>query len=198
MSNGEACGKSGFNWRGKCVVLGVTAGIAAYKSVSVASALTQAGAEVDVMLTPSACELIRPLTFAAVTRRDVHVEQWKTDRKPEHIALAERPDILVIAPCTANTMAKLAAGLADNLLTSVLLATKKPVLLAPAMNTGMWTARPTQRNLAMLRQDGYAFVDPVSGHLACGDSGAGRMSEPGDIISAMEEILQCADDARRC
>lgn len=177
-------------WRGKSVLLGVTGGIAIYKSVGLASRLVQAGADVDVVMTPAAREFVAPLTFAAITHRPVHENPWASDRKPEHIALAERPDLAVVAPCTANTMAKLAWGLADNLLTSVLLATDKPVLLAPAMNTGMWSAAPTQRNLRTLREDGYAIVGPGEGNLACGYSGTGRMSEPETILAAMEEVLR--------
>ncbi|MCC8109268.1 MAG: hypothetical protein LIQ30_09555 [Planctomycetes bacterium] len=176
-------------WRDKVILLGITGGIATYKSVALASRLTQAGACVDVVMTPAAMEFVQPLSFAAVTHRPVYHNPWHSDRKPEHIALAERPDLAVVAPCTANTMAKLAIGLADNLLTSVLLATKKPILLAPAMNTGMWTAGPTQRNLAVLRDDGRHIVGPGSGNLACGDAGVGRMAEPEDIMEAMAKIL---------
>lgn len=186
------------NWLDKHILLGVTGGIAAYKAATLASRLTQAGAQVDVVMTPSACEFIRPLTFAAVTRRKVHLTPWESERKPEHIALAEGPDIAVIAPCTANTLAKLATGIADNLLTSVLLATQKPVLLAPAMNTGMWTAAPTQRNLSLVQQDGYHIIGPGTGHLACGDAGSGRMSEPEEIIAAIENILLKTDEVPRC
>lgn len=180
------------------VLLGVTGGIAAYKAVALASRLNQAGCEVDVVMTPAAQEFVRPLSFAAVTNRKVHTDPWESDRKPEHIALAERPDAVVVAPCTANTMAKLVHGIADNLLTSVLLATKKPVLLAPAMNTGMWTARPTRRNLAVLADDGYAFVGPGTGHLACGDAGAGRMAEPEEIVRALAALLDDVARRRRC
>ncbi len=185
-------------WRGRRVVLGVTGGVAAYKAAALASRLTQAGAEVDVVLTPAAGEFVRTLQFAAVTRRPVHENPWHSDRKPEHIALAERPDILIIAPCTANTMAKLAMGIADNLLTAVLLATKKPVLLAPAMNTGMWTAAATRRNLATLRGDGYHVVGPETGNLACGDTGEGRMAEPEAIAEAALAVLAREDGKRRC
>lgn len=185
------------NWLDKHILLGVTGGVAAYKAVTLASRLTQAGARVDVVMTPAACEFIRPLTFAAVTRREVHMNPWEAERKPEHIALAERPDIVVVAPCTANTLAKLAAGIADNLLTSVLLAVRKPVLLAPAMNTGMWTAAPTRRSVVVLGDDGYYFVGPGAGHLACGDAGLGRMSEPDEIIVAMEMIMN-SEGRRSC
>ena len=176
-------------FRDKVVLLGVTGGVAAYKAVALASKLTQAGAAVDVVMTPAATEFVTPLSFAAVTHRKVHTNQWESDRKPEHIALAERPDIVVVAPCTANTLAKLAYGMADNLLTSVLLATKQTVLLAPAMNAGMWTAAPTQRNLATLKGDGYRFVGPGTGNLACGDTGIGRMAEPEAIIAAILELF---------
>lgn len=187
-----------FDWHDKTVLLGVAGGVAAYKTVMLASRLAQAGAQVDVVMTPAAEEFVRPLQFAAVTHRPVYMNPWHSDRKPEHIALAERPDIAVVAPCTANTMAKLAFGLADNLLTSVLLATKKPILLAPAMNTGMWTAPATQRNLQTLRNDGCAIVGPGTGNLACGDVGAGRMAEPADILAAMEDVLRQADKAKLC
>lgn len=184
-------------WRDKPVLLGVTGGVAAYKAAALASRLAQAGAAVDVVMTPAAQEFVTPLTFAAVTRRKVHVNPWESDRKPEHIALAERPDIAVVAPCTANTMAKLAGGIADNLLTSVLLATKKPVLLAPAMNTGMWTAAATKRNLRILAGDGLHFIGPGSGNLACGDAGTGRMAEPDEIFAAMRELLQTLESRRK-
>lgn len=187
-----------FDWRDRGVLLGVTGGVAAYKAVMLASRLAQAGALVDVVMTPAAEEFVRPLQFSAVTHRSVYMNPWHSDRKPEHIALAERPDIAVVAPCTANTMAKLATGLADNLLTSVLLATKKPILLAPAMNTGMWTSPATQRNLRTLREDGRAVVGPGTGNLACGDVGAGRMAEPAEIAAAMEELLQQNDNATLC
>ena len=176
-------------WKNKTILLGVAGGIAAYKAIALASKMTQAGAAVDVVMTPAAREFVTPLSFAGVTHRKVHFDPWEADRKPEHIALAERPDLVVVAPCTANTMAKLALGLADNLLTSVLLATKKPVLLAPAMNTGMWTAKATQRNFAAVQADGCRIVGPGTGNLACGDKGIGRMSEPDAIFAAIEQIL---------
>ena len=182
----------------KSILLGVTGGIAAYKAVALASKMTQAGAVVDVVMTPAAMEFVTPLSFAAVTHRKVYMNPWESDRKPEHIALAERPELIVVAPCTANTMAKLAYGLADNLLTSVLLATKKPVLLAPAMNTGMWTAAATARNVAALRADGCRFVGPCTGNLACGDSGMGRMAEPEDILAEVEAIFGELDARSRC
>lgn len=184
------------DWNGKTILLGVTAGVAAYKAVALASRMTRAGALVDVVMTPNAGEFVRALQFAAVTRRDVHETPWNSERKPEHISLAQRPDLVILAPCTANTMAKLAHGMADNLLTSTLLATKKPVLVAPAMNTGMWTALPTRRNLETLRADGYHFVGPASGNLACGDVGAGRMAEPEEIFAAAAALLEKPESPR--
>lgn len=185
-------------WQDKTILLGVTGGIAIYKSVGLASKLVQAGATVDVVMTEGATEFVRPLAFAAITKRTVHVNQWVSERKPEHIALAVRPDLAVVAPCTANTMAKLAHGIADNLLTSVLLATRKPVLVAPAMNDGMWDAKPTQRNYRTLVEDGYYTVGPGTGNLACGDTAIGRMSEPEEILAAMERVLREEEKKRVC
>lgn len=176
-------------WTGRTILLGVTGGVAAYKAAALASKLTQSGAYVDVILTPAAMEFVTPLLFAAITRRQVHFDPWQSDRKPEHIALAERPDLAVVAPATANTLAKIANGIADNLLTSTLLACRRPILLAPAMNPGMWAAPATRRNMEVLRRDGFYFVGPETGNLACGDKGVGRISEPADILLAMEELL---------
>ena len=171
-------------------MLGVTGGIAAYKAAVLASRLTQAGAAVDVVMTPAAREFIAPLTFAALTGRQVRYDLWEEDRKPGHIALAERMDLAVVAPATANTLAKIANGLADNLLTSAILAAKKPVLLAPAMNQGMWDAPATRRNLETLQADGRRLIGPDRGRLACGDNGTGRMAEPEDIIAAVRNWLE--------
>lgn len=175
---------------GTKILLGVTGGVAVYKTVGMASRLVQAGAEVDVVMTPGAMEFVTPLMFASITHRKVYFDMWEPDRRPGHIALAERPDLIVLAPVTANTMAKLAHGIADNLLTCSLLATRKPILLAPAMNKGMWEAPATRRNLEILAGDGYRFVGPAAGNLACGDVGVGRMSEPEEILSAMAAMLE--------
>lgn len=182
-------GKSVDKWQGKQILLGVTGGVAAFKAVAMASALTQMGAAVDVAMTPAAREFVTELQFAAVTRRQVHIDPWVSDRQPEHIALADRPDLIVVAPATANTIAKIAHGLADNLLTSVILATRKPVLLAPAMNVGMYANPATRDNIETLRRRGYHLVGPNAGYLACGYEGQGRMAEPGEIIAAMDGIL---------
>ncbi|MDR0361311.1 MAG: hypothetical protein LBJ46_01270 [Planctomycetota bacterium] len=177
-------------WRDRPVVLGVTGGVAIFKIVGLASRLTQLGAAVDVVMTPAAAEFIRPLMFGAVTGRRVYLDQWDmSERRPEHIGLAERPDIVVVAPATANTLAKMVHGVADNLLTSVLLATRKPVLVAPAMNVAMWNAPATAENLAVLARRGVRSIGPVSGYLACGYVGEGRMIGPDGILAEMEAML---------
>lgn len=174
---------------GKRILLGVTGGVAAFKAVALASSMAQAGARVSVVMTEAAEHFITPLQFASVTANPVYTDLWTSERKPGHIALSDDTDLAIIAPATANTLAKLAHGLADNLLTGVLLAYPGPVLLAPAMNTGMWNAPAVQRNVAILRADGRHFVGPDVGHLACGASGTGRMAEPEDIFAAAAAVL---------
>ena len=176
---------------GKHVVLGVTGGIAVYKACEVVSRLRKLGAAVHVIMTKNATEFVQPLTFETLSNHPVvtdtfaRPETWEV----EHIALAKRADVFVIAPATANIMAKMACGIADDMLSTTVLATKAPVLVAPAMNTGMWTAEVTQRNVETLRSRGVHLVGPDSGMLACGDSGAGRMSEPPAIVDAIIELL---------
>ena len=179
---------------GASILLCATGGVAIYKAVGLASRLAQRGAMVDVVMTRAAKRFVTPLMFSAVTLRDVYCNPWREGgRGPEHIALAERPDLAVVAPATANTLAKIAHGIADNLLTSVLLATRKPVLLAPAMNAGMWEAPATRENMETLAGRGYRIVGPDSGRLACGHVGWGRMAEPDAILAAIE---QCLGEAR--
>lgn len=176
---------------GKHVVLGVTGGIAAYKACEVVSRLRKLHAEVDVIMTENATRLVAPLTFETLSNRPVcvdtfsRVESWDV----KHISLAQKADVMLVAPATANMMAKLAHGIADDMLSTTLLATKAPILLAPAMNTGMWTADATQENLQTLLKRGVQIVGPGSGFLACGDTGAGRMSEPVEIVEAVKAIL---------
>ncbi|MDD6040532.1 MAG: bifunctional phosphopantothenoylcysteine decarboxylase/phosphopantothenate--cysteine ligase CoaBC [Clostridia bacterium] len=176
---------------GKHVVLGVTGGIAAYKACEVVSRLRKLHAEVDVIMTQNATRLVQPLTFETLSKRPVcvdtfaRVESWDV----KHISLAQKADIMVVAPATANLMAKLAHGIADDMLSTTLLATKAPILIAPAMNTGMWTAAATQQNLQTLTSRGVKTVGPGSGFLACGDTGSGRMSEPVEIVEAIQSIL---------
>lgn len=176
---------------GKTVVLGITGGIAAYKACELCSRLRKAGAETYVIMTKNACQFVAPLSFETLTNHPVvtdtfaRPETWEV----EHVALAKKADIFVIAPATANIMAKMVCGIADDMLSTTVLATKAPVLVAPAMNTGMWENAATQANVETLKKRGVHFVGPEGGFLACGDSGAGRMSEPADIFEAICHIL---------
>lgn len=182
-------------WVGRTVVLGVTGGIAAYKAAELASAMRQRGAAVEVIMTRSACEFVTPLTFRELTGREVHLELFAPPARMEvqHVALAERADLVAVVPATANTIAKAAHGTADNLLTSVLLATRKPILMAPAMNVGMYEHPATQANLAALRERGVTLVGPVSGRLLSGAIGLGRLAPLEEIFFGIERILSPAD-----
>ncbi|MEA3375110.1 MAG: bifunctional phosphopantothenoylcysteine decarboxylase/phosphopantothenate--cysteine ligase CoaBC [Chloroflexota bacterium] len=176
------------------ILLGITGGIAAYKACSLASHLTQAGAQVDVVMTEAATRFVAPLTFEALTGRPAYTSLWRTsgDGLPTHIAhvgLAHAADLLVIAPATANTMAKLAQGVADNLLTTLALAARCPLLLAPAMDVGMWGHPATQANVAALREWGVTFAGPARGRMASGLEGEGRMVEPDEILGHVRRVL---------
>jgi len=164
---------------GRHVVLGVSGGIACYKSCTLARQLSQDGAEVDVVLTPSAAEFVRPLTFEALTGRPVLTSLWQRDRALAHIGLAKEPDLVIVAPATANVLARAAMGLADDLLTTLLLVRTGPVLAAPAMNDAMYAHPATRANVKTLAERGWHFVGPDIGPLAEGPSERpGRMSEP--------------------
>ncbi len=181
---------------GKTVVLGVTGGIAAYKSCEVVSRLRKQGAQVFVIMTKNACQFVAPMTFETLSNNPCvndtfeRPERWEV----EHVALAKKADLFLIAPATANIMAKMAHGIADDMLSTTVLATKAPVLLAPAMNTGMWTNEATQENLRILKARGVMTIGPEGGLLACGDVGAGRMSEPVDIVSRCVKLLSVQHD----
>lgn len=176
---------------GKNVVLGVTGGIAAYKACELTSRLRKAGAQVYVILTKNACQFVSPLTFETLSNHPAVTDTFArpTTWEVEHIALAKRADVFVIAPATANIIAKMAHGIADDMLSTTVLATRAPVLVAPAMNTGMWTNAATRENVETLRRRGIRFIGPEAGFLACGDEGAGRMSEPEAIFGAVRDIL---------
>ena len=184
------------NLTGKNIVLGVTGGIAAYKSAEVVSRLRHLGANVHVIMTKNATEFVAPLTFRTLSANPVvtdtfaEPEEWNV----EHVALAKLADLFAIVPATANILAKMACGIADDMLSTTLLATKAPVLVAPAMNTGMWTAEATRRNVETLRNRGVEFIGPDSGVLACGDAGAGRMSEPQEIVNRIVELISGKQD----
>lgn len=171
----------------KKILLGVSGSIAAYKSCELIRLLVKRGDEVTVVMTKAATEFVTPLTFQTLSRNPVFVDQFAppVSWKPEHISLAEAADLVVVAPATANIIAKMRCGLADDLLSSVLLATRAPIVVAPAMNTGMWESPVTQDNLAALRARGVKVVDPGDGELACGVKGKGRMCEPAEIFAAL-------------
>ncbi len=170
--------------KGKTIVLGVTGGIAVYKSVDLVSRLKKEGANVEVIMTDGAKEFVTPLTFQTMSNNVVHHKMFSeiTSYDVEHISLAKKADLIVIAPATANIIGKIANGIADDLLTTVVMATKKRVLLAPAMNTQMYLNPFVQENMKKLEDNGYEFINPTSGLLACGDVGKGKMSEPIDIL----------------
>lgn len=167
------------------VVLGVTGGIAAYKACEVARELMRAGCRVKVVMTAAAQRFVTPLTFRALTGEPVAVSLWDDpSQRVHHISLADEADAVVIVPCTANVIAKLAQGRADDMLTTTLLATEAPVVIAPAMNTHMWLKEITQANVTALRERGHVFVEPGTGELACGDTGEGRLATVPEIVSA--------------
>jgi len=175
----------------KTIVLGVTGSIAAYKAVELASKLTQDGVRVDVVMTRSAQEFVTPLTFRSVTQRPVVTEMFdlESEFSIEHVSLAERADLVVIAPATANIIAKLAGGIADDMLCCTVLATKAPVLVAPAMNVNMYENQVTQENIARLKERGCKFIGPAYGRLASGAWGLGRLAEIDDILGTIHQVL---------
>ena len=181
---------------GKEIVLGVTGGIAAYKSAEIVSRLRHSGANVHVIMTRNAMEFIAPLTFQTLSANQVVTDTFEAPEywNVEHVALAKLADIFVVAPATANILAKMASGIADDMLSTTLLATKAQILVAPAMNTGMWTAPATQNNVKVLKERGVRMIGPESGMLACGDEGAGRMSEPETIVGEICRILSRKQD----
>lgn len=175
----------------KTILLGITGSIANYKSADLASKLTQAGAKVDVLLTSAALQFITPLTFQSVTGRRAYTDAdlWGNEGHVQHIGLGRSADLLAIAPVSANTLAKLAHGIADNLLSVTALAVHCPLLLAPAMDGGMFTHPATQANLELLRQRGAVIVGPAEGRMASGLTGLGRMVEPAEILGQMRLLL---------
>ena len=179
------------NLSGLNILLGVSGGIAAYKAVDLASRLTAGGAKVNTIMTENACRLICPKSFEAVTNSAVYTTLWNTTQeyKISHINLADWADIVVVAPATANIIGKIANGICDDLLSTTLCACwAKPTLLAPAMNNNMWTNAAVQRNIKAVKGMGFKLIGPEKGRLACGTEGIGRMSEPQDILEAIEKI----------
>ena len=177
--------------KNKNVLLGVSGGIAAYKAADLTSRLVKAGALVDVIMTAAATRFVGPITFQALAHRPVVTEMFSMYQETQigHVSFGQRADMMIIAPATANTLAKLAGGLADNMLTTTALACRAPILLAPAMETGMWQNAATRANVDVLRERGMMFVGPEEGRLASGGSGAGRMAEPAQIFEACCGLL---------
>ncbi|MBN1379264.1 MAG: bifunctional phosphopantothenoylcysteine decarboxylase/phosphopantothenate--cysteine ligase CoaBC [Gammaproteobacteria bacterium] len=176
----------------KRIILGVTGGIAAYKSAELVRRLMEQGADVQVVMTTAACEFITPLTFQALSGHPVRCESFDTSSEAamSHIELARWADAVLVAPCSANTLAKIAGGIADNLLTTLILATDAPLLLAPAMNQQMWAQSTTAENVNSLAVKGIKILGPDIGEQACGDLGAGRMLEPDQLVDALIQSFQ--------
>src|SRR5262245_53101221 len=181
------------------IVVGITGGIAAYKTAALVSKLVQDGDGVSVVMTAAAERFIGAATFAALTGRPVARDIFDEAQFPlgAHITLAERAQLLVVAPASADFLAKAAHGLADDLLATLYLACKGPVLMAPAMNTAMWEQSAVQRNITQLRADGVHFVDPTSGWLSCRQVGSGRMAEPETILAAIRDVLAGGDSSKK-
>ncbi|MFB3738575.1 MAG: bifunctional phosphopantothenoylcysteine decarboxylase/phosphopantothenate--cysteine ligase CoaBC [Candidatus Velamenicoccus archaeovorus] len=187
-------GSEGSAVGGRRVLLGVTGGIAAYKACHLTRLLTTAGATVQVVMTAAATRFVGPDTFAALSGRPAYTGLWDDPGSVLHVRLAHQAELAVVAPATANVIAKLAGGIADDLLTSTLLELRCPLLLAPAMHTGMWEHPATRANLATLAERGVHTVGPETGSLAAGDEGLGRMAEPEDILAALAELAAAGRD----
>ncbi len=177
--------------KGRRICLGVTGCIAAYKSAELASTLVQRQAEVRVVMTESATRLVGPATFEALTGGPVYTSLWhaESSSRMQHISLADWAEVVVVAPATANIIGKTACGIADDLLSTLLITVDVPVLFAPAMNVRMWKNRIVQSNVERLRANGYRFIDPEEGFLACGAVGVGRLANPERILSVLTEVL---------
>ena len=182
----------------KNIVLGITGGIAVYKAVEVVSRLRKAGANVHVIMSRASTEFVTPLTFRELSGNPVTVSMWDkvTQWNVEHIALAGLADLLLVVPATANIISKAAVGMADDMLTTTLLATKAPVFFSPAMNTNMYENSIVQENLAKLKKRGYHIIEPACGHLACGTDGMGRLPEPEAIVQSVMDFFARNDDLR--
>lgn len=176
----------------KNIVIGVSGGIAVYKALDVISRLKKLGANINVIMTKAAAQFVNPLSFQSLSQNYVVTDMFAEPKTwdVEHISLAQKADLFVIAPATANIIGKMTWGIADDMLSTTVMATKAPVLIAPAMNTNMYTNPVVQRNIKMLKDLGYNFVDPASGRLACGDYGVGKLATPEDIVEAIKSFFQ--------
>ena len=180
--------------KGKRIVLGVTGGIAAYKACELTRLFKKAGAEVRVVMTENAAEFVSPLTFETLSGNQVNTDSFERAWEIGHIALAKWAELMVIAPATANVMAKISTGICDDLLTTTVMAMPCPVLLAPAMNCVMWRSAANQANVETLKRRGFFFAGPETGSLACGDADVGRMAEPSEIAACAEDVLNPRHD----
>src|SRR5437764_11329971 len=180
--------------QGRRVVLGVSGGIAAYKAVEVCRRLVDAGAYVSPVLTETATRFVGPVTFAAVASEPARVSLYESPEPSPHTTLGRSADLVIVAPCTAGVLGRYAHGISDDLLTALLLATRAPVIVCPAMHTEMWEHPAVQDNLALLRRRGVHIVDPESGRLAGGDTGTGRLADPARIVEAAAAILTTGAD----
>ncbi len=192
--SGNRAGVAVAHLKGARVVVGVTGGIAAYKTAALVSRLAQAGADVTVAMTEGATQFVAPLTFQALSGRPVYTSPWEhiEASDPQHISLAAAARLAIIAPCSMDCLARLATGRADDVVTLIMSAidrTRTPVLLAPSMNAVMWSQPATQRNMRTLADDGFQFVGPGEGWQACRTVGAGRMAEPEEILSRASALL---------
>jgi phosphopantothenoylcysteine decarboxylase/phosphopantothenate--cysteine ligase len=180
----------------KTIVLGVTGSIAAYKAAEITSRLVQAGANVEVVMTESAQKFITPLTFRSLTNRNPVTSMWEPacEMSVTHVSLANAAEVILVAPATANTIAKLASGRADDMLSCIILASKAPVIIAPAMNCNMYDNPATQENIKTLQSRGFIFVGPETGHLACGFEGRGRLAPPDIIVALVDSVLSRKSD----
>lgn len=178
------------NTPGKTVILGITGGIAAYKTPELVRLFVKNGSNVHVILTKAGSQFVTPLTLQTLSKNPVHTDMFDLLEEMEigHISLAQKADVVLIAPATANIIAKIAHGISDDFLSTVVTATKAPVILAPAMNTNMWENPITQENVKKLKNLGYKFLEPEEGELACGDSGKGRMAEVKTIAEFVSSL----------
>ncbi|HBH18420.1 MAG TPA: bifunctional phosphopantothenoylcysteine decarboxylase/phosphopantothenate--cysteine ligase CoaBC, partial [Cyanobacteria bacterium UBA9579] len=175
----------------KKILVGITGGIAAYKTCELIRMLVKSGAEVKAVITPAAREFVTETTLRTLTKNQVYCEQFQVENwQPEHISLADSSDLFIIAPASANTIGKIANGICDNLLTSLIVAFRKPVILAPAMNCNMWENQFLQKNVVALESAGFYIVPPEKGDLACGYQGIGRMADIQQIFSKAVEVLE--------
>ena len=174
----------------KKIILGVTGSIAAYKAAELANTLTKSGASVKVIMTRAACAFVTPLTFQTITKHKVYTDMFEPYDYEDvrHISLAQEADLMLIAPATANIIGKLAGGIADDMLTTVAMAVRSPIIICPAMNTAMYENVITQANIKMLESVGYIFVEPRESLLACGDVGKGALADLDDIIDKVNEV----------